>query len=155
MEKIKSFENFLYEKNSFVNEAKERKQPEEITHTRIIGANLTKARFEGDFSDAVLPGCNFTSTVMEKVDFTNADLSNAVGLSTTASSSTGVPSFYTATWKGANFSGVNFTWLDPTLIKDPEQFFEGCKGIDMEEIKEILSDNEEGLDFMGAARLRM
>lgn len=124
----------------------------QVDHTIITRpggtVDLTNAEFQGDFSRAELMGCIFENVKMENVDFSGADLTNARGLNNTQVVN-GVPSFYTCNWKGANFTGVDLSFLDSKYITDPDAFFEGCIGINKEDVDVILSSGRMQDKFFG------
>lgn len=153
---LKSFERFLMDRTRRINENEESgegmgQKPDiftdaewaefQVDHTIITRpggtVDLTNAEFQGDFSRAELMGCIFENVKMENVDFSGADLTNATGLDKTQEVN-GVPTFYTCNWKGADFTGVELTWLNPKHISNPDEFFAGCKGINKEDLDLIF-----------------
>jgi len=96
------------------------------------GSDLTGARLDG----SVLRCCDFTGCYMIGCTFDGADLTGSTGLELVRSNrsiNTNVNEmshFYSASWKGCNFTGIDLSWVDPKFLNGGwTSFFDGCKGI--------------------------
>ena len=96
------------------------------------GSDLTGARLDG----ASLRGCDFTDSYMIGCTFDGADLTGSTGLEFVRSrcfingEAEELSHFYSASWKGCDFTGVDLSWIDPRSLRGGwTSFFYGCKGI--------------------------
>jgi len=99
---------------------------------RFCGSDLTSAKLDR----AILRGCDFTDSYMIGCTFDGADLTGSSGLSRIkerqflGGDPKRVSQFYSASWKGCNFTDVDLEWIDVSLLEGGwSSFFYECRGV--------------------------
>lgn len=99
----------------------------DLSGSNLSNTNLTRADLRG----ANLTGCDLTGCNVLGCKFDEAILVATKGLAELAKDFQGKPGFYHASWKGCDFHGVNFEWLDVSEVGKIGKFFEGCKNLEI------------------------
>jgi uncharacterized protein YjbI with pentapeptide repeats len=99
----------------------------DLSGSDLSGSNLTRA----DLTGANLTGCDLTGCYVLGCKFDEAKMIGVKGLDSVRLDFNGNSGFYRASWKGCDFHGVCFDWLDVSTVGSIAKFFEGCKNLDI------------------------
>jgi uncharacterized protein YjbI with pentapeptide repeats len=104
--------------------------PKDI-RTEIVGASFVNAQFDGDHSGAILRNCDFTYSILNRCDFTNADFSGSRGFGMTKPDENGIPTFYSCNFTGADFTDVDLSFIDKNIWPDWKNRLSSCIGVNL------------------------
>lgn len=103
----------------------------DLSGMNLSGCDFTDADLAGaDMSNCNLTGCKFFGCNTSGTKFDGSVLQGAEGLSSISRNSRGASTFYNASWRSCDFSGVDISWVEFHKKKDAQDFFDGCRGID-------------------------